>query len=130
MTTLYACFRATDANATIEFLEKVGFTRSLVVPDQNDPSVVTHAQLKWRDDGGVMLGSVRHDGTPLDSAAATFALYLVVPDDAAVDTAWERCLAAGAQPSQPPRDEPHGGRSCEVRGPDGITLNVGSYSGE
>lgn len=130
MPQLFACFRSTDANKTIDFLEQIGFRRSLVVPDESRPGVVNHAQLRWRDDGGVMLSTIRDDSSPLDAAAPTFVIYLVVPSEEEVDAVWERALAAGAQESQAPRNESHGGRSCEVRGPDGITLNIGSYPGE
>ncbi|SJN39276.1 hypothetical protein FM114_11440 [Luteococcus japonicus LSP_Lj1] len=33
----------------------------MVVRDRDDGSRVTHAQLNWRENGGVMLGSTRDD---------------------------------------------------------------------
>lgn len=45
----------------IAFLEALGLTTAMVVRNRDDGSRVTHAQLNWRENGGVMLGSTRDD---------------------------------------------------------------------
>ena len=46
---LYACLRYHDAEAVISFVTALGFTERLVVRDESDPSLVQHAQFRWRD---------------------------------------------------------------------------------
>lgn len=58
---LFHCLRHTDADRGIAFLEALGLTTAMVVRDRDDGSRVTHAQLNWRENGGVMLGSTRDD---------------------------------------------------------------------
>ncbi|QOR69266.1 VOC family protein [Ruania alkalisoli] len=128
MYTLHACFRARDAHALIAFLEAIGFERALVVdgPDQT----VEHAELTWRGAGGVMLGSIRGDGSVLDETAGHAAAYLVTEHDHDVDGWFTRAVAAGGRPEQEPADQDFGGRSASVLDPEGNFWSCGSYAGE
>lgn len=99
---LFHCLRYTDADRAIEFLEALGFARALVVRDPDDETVVAHAQLNWRDNGGVMLGSTRPG-----------------EDNDAVDRLLERAVTAGATVILPPTNHPHGGRTGCVADFDG-----------
>ena len=58
---LFHCLRYTDADRGIDFLQAIGFTTAMIVRDPDDATLVAHAQLAWRDNGGIMLGSVRDD---------------------------------------------------------------------
>ena len=60
---LFHCMRYTDASRGIAFLESLGFTSVLIVRDPDDDTTVVHAEMRWRDNGGVMLGSTRARAT-------------------------------------------------------------------
>ena len=49
------------------------------------------------------------------------------PSFAAVDQAYERVVAAGAQPIFPPTTEPWGQRTCYVADPDGNLIEMSSF---
>ena len=66
-TTVFPAFRTTDAAATIELLVTLGFTERLLVRNEQDPALVDHAEFALGDTGGIMFGSVRNDGSALDS---------------------------------------------------------------
>lgn len=119
-----------DAGRARGFLTALGFTERLVVPGI-DPSVVEHAEFRWRDNGGLMFGSVR-PGNPHASAEAVGRgrCYLVVDADAEVDAAYERALAAGGTSVQEPADQDYGGRGATVADPEGNQWSIGSYAGE
>lgn len=126
---LYATFRYQDADQALAFLRALGFTERLVVRDEQDPSVVQHAQLQWRDNGGVMLGSVQprmHPGPTVGQQSAN----LVVASDAEVDATIQRALQAGGTLAQEIRENPYGGRSGLIRDPEGNHWNIDSYPGE
>ncbi|UFU01771.1 VOC family protein [Ruania suaedae] len=127
MTTLHMCFRARHAHAVIDFLEALGFTRSLVVDGPG--GTVEHAELRWRETGAVMLGSIRDDGSALDRTAGHGAAYLVVSRDEEVDAWFARAVAAGGRPQQYPADQDFGGRSAAVLDPEGNYWACGSYAG-
>ena len=122
---LFQCFRYADAEAALTFMAALGFTERLVV---RDGDAIVHAQLKWRDNGGVMLGSRRDDD--LASYYGTGVCNLVVEDDAAVDATIARAVDAGARLVQEPKNPPHGGRSGAVADPEGNLWNIDSYPGE
>lgn len=125
-TVIYADF---DAGAA--FLAALGFTEVLVVRNPEDPSRVEHSQFRWRDNGGLMAGSVREDTAHAGrDRAGTASSYLVVDSDAEVDAAYRRALDAGGTGVQEPRDEDYGGRGATVVDPEGNTWNIGSYAGE
>ena len=125
---LFHCLRYTDADRGLRFLETLGFVQVLIVRDAEDETVVHHAQLKWRDNGGVMLGSSRagEDDTPYRPGVCN----LIVESDDAVDDLVAKAVNAGAALISPPANPPHGGRAACVADFDGNYWNLDSYPGE
>lgn len=123
---LFHCLRYTDADRGIAFLESLGFTCAMVVRDPDDDTVVVHAQLNWRDNGGVMLGS-SHDAD--EAPYRPGVCNLVVEADTAVDELLDQALAAGATILAEPTNPPHGGRTACVVDFDGNYWNLDSYPG-
>ncbi|WP_342371723.1 VOC family protein [Propioniciclava soli] len=124
---LYACLRYRDADAALTFLHALGFTERLVVRDDTDASVVHHAQLQWRDTGGVMFGSAGVGADWIKPGNAT--VNLVVADDAEVDAVLAAGLAAGGRVLSEPDAAPHGGRNAALADPEGNAWNLDSYPG-
>lgn len=120
-----------DADKGLAFLAALGFEQILVVRNDDDPSRVEHAELRWRDSGGIMLGSIRHAGPhKIPDTAGQARCYLVVETDADVDAIYDKALANGATTIEDPADQPYGGRVATVADPEGNHWSVGSYSGE
>lgn len=128
-TTLFPAFRVTDADATIDLLLALGFTERLVVRDPDDASIVHHAELAWGDRGGLMLGSLRGDGSGLDQPG-TASMYIVVDDDDDVDRLHAVAVERGLRVVQEPIDRDHGGRETGFLDADGNRLSIGSYPGQ
>lgn len=126
---LYHCLRYTDAAKAIEFLSAVGFEERLVVRDETDPSIVVHAQFQWRDNGGLMFGSIRGDVKDDVFRPGVGVANIVVESDEAVDALVERALEVGATLAQEPMNPPHGGRMAGVKDFDGNYWNIDSYPG-
>ena len=126
---VWPTLRAGNARALIRFLvDAFGFEETAVYGDQPDGSgdVVVHAQLSWPLGGGVMLGSVREDGTwtvPPGSAGC----YVVTDDP---DGLHARAVAAGAEVFQQLHDTDYGSREFAVRDPEGNRWSFGTYRGE
>jgi PhnB protein len=129
-TQLFACLRYADANGAIAFLEAIGFESRLVVRRESDPAFVEHAQLRWRETGGVMLGSVRDDDPGWTIHAGMATTNLVVASDADVDRVLDAAIAAGATVARPPSNEEYGGRNAIVRDSEGNLWSIDSYPGE
>ena len=68
-----------DTDAMIAWLEAIGFTDPHVYRDEQDPSVVVHAEMKWPGGGGIMFGSNR-EGNDVTSPPGHSAAYLVTDD--------------------------------------------------
>lgn len=124
---LFACLRCHDADAVLDFLRAIGFTERLVVRDPDDAAVVHHAQLGWRDNGGLMLGSDREGG--IGPAPGTACINIVVPSDTEVDATVARAVAAGGRQLDQIHEPDHGGRSGAVADPEGNIVNIDSYPG-
>jgi len=128
---LFHCLAFTDVDRAIDFLTAIGFTEVVVVRDPDDPATVVHAQFRWRDHGGLMFRSVRHDDTlGFASRPGVGACNLVVTSDAEVDRVLTAALDHGATLAQEPHHPPHGGRSAAVRDAEGNLWNIDSYPGE
>ena len=94
---LYACLRYLDVDAVIPLLEALGFTERAIMRDPDDPRVVHHAQFRWRDNGGLMFGSVRPDDElGFAQEPGLGRCNLVVASDEEVDATLARAVAAGA----------------------------------
>lgn len=127
--TIWPTLVYTDAPAAIDFLtEAFGFEATLVVPNEEDPSVVEHAQLRWPEGGGVMLGSADRDGNPFSRRPPGSGSCYVVTDRP--DELHDRALAAGAELFHPLRDEDYGSRGFSVTDPEGNIWSFGTYRGE
>ena len=121
---LWQTLRCNDANAMIAFLTAIGFEENAVYCNDDDPSIVEHAQLVWPAGGGVMLGSHRDAGPwKIDPGAA--GTYLVTDDP---DGVYAAALAAGATSIQEPNDPDYGGRGADVADPEGNLWSFGTYA--
>lgn len=124
---LYACLRYHDTDAALAFLGALGFTERLVVRDDADVAVVHHAQLQWRETGGVMFGSVGVGAHWIQPGSGV--VNLVVASDADVDATLARGLAAGGRLLAEPTQAPHGGRNAALTDAEGNCWNIDSYPG-
>lgn len=127
---LFQCFRFSDAERAMDFLQVLGFTEIFVVRDEDDPTLVVHAQYRWRDNGGIMFGSDRNDGMPEAFDPGGGVCNIVVESDETVDELFARAVAAGATAFSEPSNPPHGGRTAGVLDFDGNYWNIDSYPGE
>ncbi|HCG55264.1 MAG TPA: bleomycin resistance protein [Brevibacterium sp.] len=120
--------RTTDAAATTALLAALGFTERLTVRDEADPELIVHAEYALGDTGGIMFGSVRNDGSALDSVGGN-SLYIVVDTEREVDRLYEEITDMGHAIVKPVATQPHGGREFDFRDHDGNSWGVGSYRG-
>ncbi|MHA3704856.1 VOC family protein [Jatrophihabitans sp. YIM 134969] len=122
--TVWPTFRARDAHALITFLcDAFGFERAVVY---NDGDVVQHAELRWPEGGGVMLGSARDDNDAHVAAPGSSSAYVVTADPDAVHA---RAVAAGATITREPFDTDYGSRDFAAVDPEGNRWSFGSYAG-
>ncbi len=127
---LYACLTYTDADAGLAFLTTLGFTEVLVVRDPDEPTRIVHAQLRWRDNGGLMFGSHRTDDLAAALTPGGAVVNLVVPTDDDVAATVARAVGAGARVIQEPHRPPHGGVSALIADAEDNYFNIDSYPGE
>lgn len=128
-TTIWPTLTYGDAPAAINFLQDAfGFTAAIVVPNEDDESVIEHCQLRWPEGGGVMLGSAGRHGNKFSQRPTGAASVYVVT--AAPDALYDRCLAAGAELFEPLKDEDYGSRGFSVTDPEGNIWSFGTYAGE
>jgi len=126
---IWPTFVYDDAPAAIDFLQKAfGFTVVLVVPNDADDTIIEHAQLRWPEGGGVMLGSSGRPDNPFAARPTGVGSAYVVT--ATPDVVHDRAVAAGAQIFKPLADEGYGNRGFSVSDPEGNVWSFGSYGGE
>ena len=121
--------RYKDAPAAIDWLCRAfGFSRHLVVPDDNDG--IAQAQLV-HGSGMIMLGSAREGGEfdslvrlPRDVGANTQAAYIVIEE---IDERYRRAVESGAEIVYEIADQEYGGRLYSALDPEGHLWNFGSY---
>jgi uncharacterized glyoxalase superfamily protein PhnB len=111
-----------DADAMIAWLSAVGFVEHMTYRDENDASVVVHAEWLWPGGGGIMFGSQRDEGVVRNVGGS--AAYLVMDDP---DAVFDRAVSAGATVIRSMRDEDYGGRGGSVEDPEGNHWSFGSY---
>lgn len=119
-----------DAPAAIRFLVDVfGFDEVLVVPGETE-GVVEHAQLRWPEGGGIMLGSHGREGNEFSQRPTGAASIYVVTDD--LDRVYRAAKEAEAPLVRDMRVEEYGGgsRGFSVRDPEGNIWSFGDYRGE
>jgi uncharacterized glyoxalase superfamily protein PhnB len=132
--TLTPCLRYTDAPAAIDFLCRAfGFERHAVYFDENDPTIVVHAQLTLGN-GMVMLSSARPGKatdryrwkTPAEAGGITACVCAIIDD---VEGHYARAKAAGADIVTEPHDnEGYPGRSYNARDLEGNDWDFGTYN--
>lgn len=130
--TLFQALHFDDADAGIAFLQALGFTEVTIVRSTDDPTLIEHAELSWRDGGGLMCGSAARtvpEGADYVRRAGTGDTYLVVATDAEVDAIHDRALAAGGRTLIAAADQAYGGRSVTISDPEGNQFSIGSYAG-
>ena len=121
-TTLWHTFSVRDADAMMVWLRAIGFTEHATYRDEQDPSVVVHAEWAWPGGGGIMFGSERDDSAISGTGPA--AAYLVTDDP---DAAFEAAVAAGATVARAMVEQDYGGRGGSVTDPEGNHWSFGSY---
>lgn len=126
---LFQCFRFTETQRALDYMLALGFVEKLVVRDEDDQARITHAQLQWRDNGGVMFGPVMGDESDDRLRAGGHICNLVVHSDDAVDETFWRALDAGATVDAEPSHPPYGGRTASVLDFDGNVWSFSSYEG-
>lgn len=87
---------------------------------------VDHAELRWPDGGGVMLGSVR-DGSAIGELPPGVGSIYIVTDDP--DGIHDRVVAAGGTVTQGLREEDYGSRGFTCRDAEGVYWSFGTYAG-
>ena len=125
-TVVWPTLRYRDANSAIAFLlEAFGFEEAAVYRS-DDGTVVDHAELRWPEGGGVMLGSARPDSGLTELPPGVGAIYVAVTDP---DALYERAKAHGATITREMRDEEYGSRGFQARDPEGVIWSFGTYAG-
>jgi uncharacterized glyoxalase superfamily protein PhnB len=132
--TVWPCLAYRDAQAAIRFLvDAFCFVETLVVPgdapaDGRAGRAVAHAELRWPEGGGVMLGSVGDDpDNPFEQQPAGVGSVYVVTEHP--DALLARSTAAGAQLVRGIEDTDYGSRGFTVRDPEGVLWSFGTYVG-
>ena len=127
--TVWPCVNYRDAPAAIHFLVDVlGFEERCAYRAEGNDDVVVHAELRWPEGGGVMLGSAeRGEGEFSDRPTGASSVYVVTDEP---DALYARATAAGAEVVRGLRDEDYGSRGFSVRDPEGNLWSFGTYRGE
>lgn len=127
-TTVFPALRTTDAAATTALLRTLGFSEKLTVRDPEDPDIIVHAEYALGETGGIMFGSVRHDGSALDHVGGS-SIYVVIDTEREVDRLYREIADLGHAIVRPVATQDHGGREFDFRDHDGNSWGVGSYRG-
>jgi uncharacterized glyoxalase superfamily protein PhnB len=124
--TIWPALTYADAPAAIRFLvEAFGFVETLVVPGEGGREIA-HAELRWPEGGGIMLGSTSDDNEFSRRKPGMSSIYVVTD---APDALFDRATAAGAEVVRGLRDEDYGSRGFTVRDPEGNIWSFGTYRG-
>jgi uncharacterized glyoxalase superfamily protein PhnB len=124
--TIWPALAYADAPAAIRFLvEAFGFVETLVVPGEGGREIA-HAELRWPEGGGVMLGSTSDDSESGRLKPGTTSIYVVTDSP---DKVFERATLAGAEVVRGLKDEDYGSRGFTVRDPEGTLWSFGTYRG-
>lgn len=125
--TVWPALRYDDAAGAIRFLVDVcGFREALVVPGE-DPADVMHAELRWPEGGGVMLGSTKFCEGVHALMRPGGTSVCVVSDR--VDEIHSAVVAAGAEVVSPLEDTDYGSHTFTVRDAEGNLWTFGTYRG-
>jgi uncharacterized glyoxalase superfamily protein PhnB len=126
--TVWPCFAYRDARAAIRFLvDAFGFVETIVVPGEQGRDIA-HAELRWPEGGGVMLGSAVEAGSdPFERQPSGVGSAYVVTDRP--DAVFARATAAGAEVVRGLEDTDYGSRGFTVNDPEGVLWSFGTYVG-
>ena len=125
--TIFPALRYEDAPAAIAWLrDTFGFEVVADYRSNDNPDRVDHAELRWPEGGGVMLGSGREDSSLKNLPTGVGSIYLVTqrPDDL-----YERAKEAGASIEMELHDTDYGSRGFTCRDPEGVYWSLGTYAG-
>ena len=123
---VWACLNYTDAPAAIDFLVALGFRSTLTVPGEGD-GVVAHAELRWPEGGGVMLGSNGRRGSEFsEKPTGAASVYVVTADPLAVH---DKAVALGAEIVRPMESSDYGSQQFAIADTEGNLWCFGTYAG-
>jgi uncharacterized glyoxalase superfamily protein PhnB len=126
---IWPCVNYRDAPAAIRFLvDAFGFEERCAYRADGRPDVVVHAELRWPEGGGVMLGSADRGESEFSRMPTGASSVYVVTDEP--DRLFAQATGAGAEVVQGLRDEDYGSRGFSVRDPEGNIWSFGTYRGE
>ncbi|MDG2907091.1 MAG: VOC family protein [Acidimicrobiales bacterium] len=126
--TVWPSIRCRDTRALIDFLVAAfGFEEQFSVPGEDGKGII-HAQIRWPDGAGVMLGDAEvGDALHLALPFGPVSIYVVTDQP---DALHDRAVAAGATIARGLRDEEYGSRGFSATDPEGNFWSFGTYSGE
>ena len=124
---VWPCLNYADAHAAIRFLtDAFGFVSTLTV-EGGPGRPVAHAELRWPEGGGVMLGSAAPDGNEFERRpTGSVSVYVVTEHP---DALFARATAAGATVVRGLSETDYGSREFTVRDPEGNLWSFGTYLG-
>lgn len=123
---VWAAFQAHDPLLVADFLVALGFERTAVYADDDDPSFVHHAQLDWPEGGGVMFGSHKPDHA-WSREPGTGGFYVVTADPRAVHA---KAVALDARIVREPAETDYESFEFALADPEGNLWSFGTYPGE
>ena len=125
---IYPTLRYNDAKAAIRWLTSaLGFEENVVYPGEDES--IAHAQLQLGGDL-IMLGSVKDDAygkSPKNFGDVTGGIYIALDSPTAIEAAYARAKAAGAEIIRELEDTDYGSREFGVRDPEGHVWSFGTY---
>jgi uncharacterized glyoxalase superfamily protein PhnB len=125
---VWPCVNYADAPAAITFLtDAFGFVSTATYTDENDHSVVHHAEMLWPEGGGVMLGTAQREESEFSKMPTGAGAMYVVTDEP--DAVHDRAVKAGAEIVRGLVDEDYGSRGFTARDPEGNLWSFGTYRG-
>jgi uncharacterized glyoxalase superfamily protein PhnB len=125
--TIFPALRYEDAPAAIAWLrDTFGFEVVADYRSSEEPNRVDHAELRWIEGGGVMLGSGREDSSLKNLPTGIGSIYLVTQRP---DELYERARRAGASIEMELHDTDYGSRGFTCRDPEGVYWSFGTYAG-
>ncbi len=130
-TMIWPYINYTDAHAAMRFLtDAFGFVATEVVEDDSSGEgpdwPVVHAEMRWPEGGGLMLGSNSGEGHEMERTPGASSIYVVTADP---DGLFARATGAGAQVVREIHDEDYGSRGFTVTDPEGNLWSFGTYAG-
>lgn len=127
-TTIWPTFRYRDAEAAIEFLQTAfGFEVVAEYRNSDDPKRIDHAELRWPESGGIMLGSVRDDGGVMSKTGVASGSVYIATDR--VKEIHQRAIEAGAAGVSELIETDYGSLDFSVTDPEGVLWSFGTYRG-